>query len=95
MAAYVNFMKKWVGDNKRNIACGDDVIVFVEDIENQDVENLDPNVDPEYAALAHITDVVIRASYKDCKPVNNWIRGADRKLLAISSWRETATAKDC
>ena len=88
-------MKKWVGDNKRNIACSDDEIVFVEDIVSQDADSVDPSVDPEYAALAHITDVVIRAGYKDSRPVNNWIRGANRKLLAISSWRDTATAKDC
>lgn len=95
MAGYINFMKKWVGDNKRNIACGEDVIVFVEDVENQDVASPDPNEDPEYTALAHITEAVIKAGYGSCKPANNWVKGAKRKILAIADWRAVATAKDC
>ena len=85
-------MKKYVGENKRKIGCSTDAIIFVEDVDNRTV---DPNVDPEYAAMADITEAVIKAGYKDCRPWTNWVRGAKKKLKAISDWREWATNKDC
>lgn len=85
-------MKKYVGESKRKIKCSQDVIIFVEDVDNRTV---DPNVDPEYAAMADITEAVIKAGYEGCRPWANWVKGANRKLKAIADWREMATNKDC
>merc|ERR1719454_194845 len=90
--AYVNFMKKYVGEKKRNIKCSKDVTIFVEDVDHRVV---DPAADPEYAAMADITEAVIKAGYEACRPHKNWIKGAQKKLAAISAWRIWATNKDC